>query len=276
VEKVIGRRDGQQGVGMEVVTALQDALLGGWDYEALLVIAYLISLYRNWSLAAHYAGLALQARKGSDSPSGEAKFFLAHYLRKNAKATVDDFAHADDLLSQVADENPRDLRVHVERVALWLRWRARARTEAAFQSGARLPLEAVPEAIRSAADACEADDALVAQLYNHACYFFVDVPGPLDDRAGGYAQRYLELLEASQLRAQPKRRDWPPNVRDTVAWAQWRLNGGRLGTDEMERLAAEFDRVCRMLPPGDADAVLVNSHADEIRDALSQRSDYSS
>ena len=237
-------------------------------YPTLLVFAYVLGQWRRWDAAVYFAERALIAGEHERDAAVDARLLLAHYLRKRRQATESDWNRASEILDKAGHVAPRDARVGVEKIALLLRWHARLRVAASGFREAPVSLTATVALVGEVDEACGSDEALRAQLYDHLCYFYVSTPHEIEGPIRKAAKEALGKLLGAQKKVTTRERDWPPNVRDTVAWARWRLEGGGLTAVQIEGMIRSLVDIGESLPEDDDDAAIAKQHRIVFDEAL--------
>jgi hypothetical protein len=110
---------------------------------------------------------------------------------------------------------------------------------------------------------------LKIRAHNNRCFYLLQFDDESSHRRAADDLRcLLDLLRSRE----PEQTTWRPQVLDTVLWAEWRLDGGRLSNDGRERLRKRLlaqyeDLLARDLRK--SSRALINDHLEAIRSTAS-------
>lgn len=218
--------------------------------EPLLAIAYLSASLQHWQAAEKYAELAFNGLHPGDR--AHEILFLRALCKRRYDPTSKRLRQGLELIEQAIDDKSkridggyRDPRFLKEQSVLIFQLHRAEGTDAA---DVMPPVQTAVDLSYEVLEHSDADEYLKVQVYNNLCYHFLNQAPDLDvDRL----RDLLDQLTVHQTALELDQRKWSPNIRDTIAWARWRIgthNGNELSLSELQQLTQEYREILEAAP----------------------------
>jgi hypothetical protein len=241
--------------------------------EALLAIAYLTASIQHWQAAEKYAELAFGGLRAGDR--AHEFLFLRALCKRKHDPTPKRLRYALDLIEQAIEDksksveggyrDPRFLKEQSVLIFLLLRG------DGVDDGIERLPAQQAIDLSNEVLNHPDADEYLKVQVYNNLCYHELYQTDHLDVPR---LRELLDQLTEEQRKLERDRRKWAPNIRDTVAWAQWRVGtygDNELSVSELDQLTQEYREILETVAFDSPDRTEFARRLSIIEGALNRR-----